>query len=219
MLEGELFALLEQTADAAYTVTEAGEIRSWNVAAERLFGYAAAEVVGRGVDDVFDARDTLGTDALAGGVDSVTRRPGEPGIVPNFDLEVRAKGGDRLWVNVSTITFDNPRTRTRLFIRLLRDVSPRRRTEQVLRRMVGVARELVALTVDAHDHAPVDALSEQERRILQCLGQGDSAAAIAAKLQISPQTLRNHLHHVNRKLRTHSRLEAVAHARRRGLID
>jgi hypothetical protein len=36
MLETELFALLEQTAAAAYTVTEAGEICSWNVAAERL---------------------------------------------------------------------------------------------------------------------------------------------------------------------------------------
>jgi PAS domain S-box-containing protein len=40
MLETELFALLEQTADAAYTVTEGGEICSWNGAVERLFGYA-----------------------------------------------------------------------------------------------------------------------------------------------------------------------------------
>jgi hypothetical protein len=36
MLETESFALLEQTADAAYTVTEGGEICSWNGAAERL---------------------------------------------------------------------------------------------------------------------------------------------------------------------------------------
>jgi PAS domain-containing protein len=36
MLETELFALLEQTADVAYTVTEGGEICSWNGAAERL---------------------------------------------------------------------------------------------------------------------------------------------------------------------------------------
>jgi DNA-binding CsgD family transcriptional regulator len=31
--------------------------------------------------------------------------------------------------------------------------------------------------------------------------------------------LRNHLHHINRKLRTHSRLEAVTHAQQRGLLD
>src|SRR5213078_1244524 len=47
MLETELFALLEQTADAAYTVTEGGEICSWNGAAERLFGYTASEVLHR----------------------------------------------------------------------------------------------------------------------------------------------------------------------------
>jgi hypothetical protein len=30
MLETELFALLDQTAEAAFTVTEGGEICSWN---------------------------------------------------------------------------------------------------------------------------------------------------------------------------------------------
>lgn len=74
MLETELFALLEQTADAAYTVTGDGEICSWNGAAARLFGYPAAEVLHQNVDDLLEARDTLGTDALAG--DSRRRRGG-----------------------------------------------------------------------------------------------------------------------------------------------
>ena len=50
MLEPELFALLEQTADAAYTVTENGEICSWNEAAEQLFGYVPSEVLGRNIE-------------------------------------------------------------------------------------------------------------------------------------------------------------------------
>lgn len=37
--------------------------------------------------------------------------------------------------------------------------------------------------------------------------------------QLGGQTLRNHLHHINRKLHTHTRLEAVTHAQRRGLIE
>jgi PAS domain S-box-containing protein len=65
MLESELFALLEHTADVAYTVTDAGEICSWNSAAEHLFGYTAQEVLQRNIDEVLDARDTLGTPALA----------------------------------------------------------------------------------------------------------------------------------------------------------
>jgi PAS domain S-box-containing protein len=57
MVERELFALLEQTADAAWVVTEGGEICSWNSAAERLLGYPASEVLGRNIDEVLEARD------------------------------------------------------------------------------------------------------------------------------------------------------------------
>ena len=60
MLESELFALLEQTADAAYAVTDAGEICSWNGAAERLFGYPAGEVLRRNIDEVLEASDAVG---------------------------------------------------------------------------------------------------------------------------------------------------------------
>ena len=73
MLESELFTLLEQTADAAYTVTEHGEICSWNRAAERLFGYAATEVLGKHIEDVLDAYDVLGTEPLAGGAETALR--------------------------------------------------------------------------------------------------------------------------------------------------
>src|SRR2546429_9290506 len=85
--------------------------------------------------------------------------------------------------------------------------------------MVEVARQLVALAGDEAHHAPIEPLSEQECRILKLFADGRSAATIARKLNISAQTLRNHLHHINRKLRTHTRLEAVTHAQHRGLID
>src|SRR5829696_5883611 len=146
MLDLELFALLEQTADAAYTVTGDGEIRSWNDAAARLTGYASEEVIGRNVDDVLDARDSLGTDALAGGADAAARRwdPTTDGI-PAFDLEIRTRSGDRIWVNVSTIVFDNRRTRERLFVRLARDVDQRRRRKALLGQMLAAARQVVAI--------------------------------------------------------------------------
>ena len=220
MLEAELYALLEQTSDAAYTVTDGGTICSWNGAAERLFGYPASEVLGRDIDEVFQARDVLGTEALAGGFEAATRRwDRSAGGFPSFDLEVLARTGQRIWVNLSTIVFDNPRTGRRLFIRLARDITQRRRKEELFDRMVDVARTVVSLTEEPSDHAPVEPLTEQERRILQLLSAGTSSAAIARRLDISPQTLRNHLHRINQKLRTHNRLEAVTHARLRGLIE
>jgi PAS domain S-box-containing protein len=220
MLESELFALLEQTADAAYTVTEDGDICSWNGSAERLFGYPASEVLGRNVDEVLDARDNLGTQALAGGLDAAARRwDGTSTGIAAFDLEVRTQPGNRIWVNVSTIVFDNTRTGRRLFVRLAHDITQRRQKEQLLDRLTEAARQVVALTADVSEHAPVEALSDQERRILKLFADGNNPATIARKLRISAQTLRNHLHHINRKLRTHNRLEAVTHAQRRGLID
>jgi len=221
MLESELFALFERTADAAYAVTEGGDIVFWSAAAERLFGYAAGEVTGRDVEDVLDARDALGTRALARGHEAAARRADDPHEgIPNFDLSVRTRAGDRVWVNVSTIVFDNDRTGRRLLVRLARDVTARRRTEDLLVRAMAIGRQLASLGYDdPTDHAPVERLTPRERTVLTLLARGLSADAIATELGISPQTLRNHLHRVNRKLRTRNRLEAVAHARRRGLIE
>jgi PAS domain S-box-containing protein len=220
MLEAEVFALFEQTADAAYAVTRDGEICSWNTAAERLFGYPAPDVLGRHIEDVFDAYDALGTEPLAGGLEAASRQRLEaPGGIPSFDLDVRVRSGGRLWINVSTIVFDNQRTGRQLLIRLARDITQRRHKEEVFSRMLGVARDILLLNAERPDHSPVEALSIQERRVLTLFAQGGNPAMIARKLKISPQTLRNHLHHINRKLRTHNRLEAVTHAQRRGLIE
>ena len=220
MLEPELFALLEQTADAAYTVTENGEICSWNEAAEQLFGYAASEVLGRNIDEVTEARNTLGTRALAAGSDSATRgRDKASAGIPNFDLEIRTKSLGRIWVNISTIVFDNRRTGRRLFVRLARGIENDRRNEELVTRMLESARQLIALAHDPSHHGAVESLSEQELRILKLFAEGRSSTTIGRTLRISPQTLRNHLHHINLKLRTHNRLEAVTHAQRRGLIE
>jgi PAS domain S-box-containing protein len=220
MLESELFSLLEHTADAAYTVTQDGEICSWNRGAELLLGYPASEVLGKNIDDVLKARDTMGTPALAGGSEATTRNWNDTsGGVKNFDLEVQTRSGERLCVNVSTIVFTNPRTGRQLFARLMHDDDLRRRNESLVQRMVEAARELVLRFEDASSHAPISPLSDQERRILTLFAEGSDPSAIATELNISAQTLRNHLHHINRKLRTHNRLEAVTHARRRGLID
>ena len=219
MLESELFALLENTADAAYTVTELGEICSWNRAAERLFGYPASEVLGRHIEEVFDAFDSLGTEPLVGGAETAIRDPATSSHrIPHFDLDVRTKSGARLWINVSTIVFDNRRTGRRLLVRLARDITQRRLNATLLNRMREVARQVVALPDELSQPAPGATLTDHERQILKLFAEGNSSTSITGKLGISAQTLRNRLHQINRKLSTHSRLEAVTHAQRHGLI-
>jgi PAS domain-containing protein len=61
MLESELFALLEGTTDAAFSVTEEGEILSWNKAAERLFGHPRAVAVHKTCYEILEGMGPLGT--------------------------------------------------------------------------------------------------------------------------------------------------------------
>ncbi|HEV2303228.1 MAG TPA: PAS domain S-box protein [Stellaceae bacterium] len=50
MSEARLRSILETVPDAIITIDELGAVQSFSPAAERLFGYAAAEVLGRNVD-------------------------------------------------------------------------------------------------------------------------------------------------------------------------
>jgi len=62
-------------------------------------------------------------------------------------------------------------------------------------------------------------LTPREREILACLAQGQSGEQIADALNISALTVRSHIRNLLEKLGAHSRLEAVSHALRHGLID
>lgn len=64
-----------------------------------------------------------------------------------------------------------------------------------------------------------DALTRKEAEVLQVLAEGLPNVAIAARLFISEATVRTHLRSINGKLRVHNRTEAIAVARRRGLIS
>ena len=53
-------------------------------------------------------------------------------------------------------------------------------------------------------------LTERERQILDLLAKGQRNQDIARSLYISPQTVQTHVRNILRKLRVHSKLEAVA---------
>ena len=62
------------------------------------------------------------------------------------------------------------------------------------------------------------ALTARELEVLGLLARGLRAGAIAAALGLSIATVRNHIRAILRKLGCHSQLEAVAEARRRGIV-
>jgi len=64
----------------------------------------------------------------------------------------------------------------------------------------------------------VDELTDRQHEVLALLAGGLTNKAIAARLQLSPHTVRNHIASICSKLGAHSKLEALAIATRRGLV-
>jgi len=217
VLEQELFELLSRTSDAAFVITDWCEICSWNKGAEKLFGYTAAEAIKKNCQALLQGRGVLGIEAWgedSGVIDSSAKCLD----IADFDLDVKTRSGTRIWVNVSTILFENGRSHRRLIIHLARDITARKKNEYLLHKMTDIARQLASLPDEVIGPTPISPLSDHETDILRSFSSGKNAAQIARKLGITPQTLRNHLHHINQKLRTHNRLEAVTHAAQRKLL-
>jgi LuxR family maltose regulon positive regulatory protein len=63
------------------------------------------------------------------------------------------------------------------------------------------------------------ALTEREIAVLRLLAGGLANKEIAARLTISPQTVKNHTHSINQKLGTANRTQAVVVALRLGAIE
>ena len=67
--------------------------------------------------------------------------------------------------------------------------------------------------------APGYDLTERERAVLALMVEGLNNTEIAAKLVVSPSTIKSHVSHILRKLEVSSRTEAAALAVRHHLVD
>ena len=83
-----------------------------------------------------------------------------------------------------------------------------------------IARRLVDFFSAPKVASPKEAfpeLTSREREILDLIAQGRTNAEIAARLFVSPNTVRNHISHIFAKLQVADRAEAIVRAREAGL--
>lgn len=217
MLEAELFAFLESAPDGIFASREDGEICFWNRAARELFGFSEDDALGKTCCGLLHGVGALGTQVCQERCAELQDTL-KPKAMPNFDLNVATRAGERKWVNISTVAYVNRRTQRKLTVHMARDISAQKKREELFSKLTAVSREVCAMNDASKKAAPITPLSAQELGILRMFASGEDAPRITRRLGISPQTLRNHLHHINRKLRTHNRLEAVTHALQRQLI-
>lgn len=217
MQERQLAELLEGTTDAAFAVDLQGEVRMWNKAAERLFGYPAALAIGKSCAALIGGRVASGKPVCCEACDILEcARNGSE--IPNFDLEIRTRSGDSVWVNVSLLIASNEHTNHRLAVHFARDIGERKKAEHLTSEVLRMARNLVSGAQESGALPPIPALTAQEKNILRLLASGKTTKEVTAALQISIRTLRNHIYHANQKLHTRTRVEAVMQALKRGLI-
>lgn len=204
-----LSSVLGGTGDGVCAVNGHGRVTFWNRAAEQLLGYPAAEVLGRPCWDVLSGRDPAGRQLCTLACPVLERaRRGE--TVEAFDLLCLTRAGEPRWLNVSLLRV--PGADGELLVHVLRDVTVARALERLVRERLEAR---AAPTPDPRPPAPD--LTRREREVLRLLAEGLETRAMAERLHLSPATVRNHVQGLLAKLGVHSRLQAVAVARRHGL--
>lgn len=205
---------VQRSCDVAFALTSCGEIWAWNAAAEALTGFPAAVVLGQSFAAKLEAHGSLGKPLDA----EYCERAIRDGGVANFDIELRSALGELRWLKLSVLVFEPLRSSPALVVHLGHEITATRRQQARYEQIITAAREITESADEKCHFVPVSPLTDRERAILRLLAEGRAAAEVAGALSISMQTLRNHLRHVNQKLGTHNRLEAVIHAARRDLI-
>jgi PAS domain S-box-containing protein len=117
----------------------------------------------------------------------------------DFEIDVIGRNGERLTWCVSSV----PVRRDRAVVGVFGVARPC--GETVRERETGAA-------------AADSGLTPRQREVLALLAEGSSTPQIAGTLGLAEETVRNHIRQLLRRLGVHTRLAAVAHARREGLL-
>jgi DNA-binding CsgD family transcriptional regulator len=194
----------------------------WNDGAEKILGWRPEEVLGKACFDVLAGRDVFGNVYCSH--DCGVVKTAEEGEDPRpFLLDVRKKGTGTVKIVVRTIAL--PETGPRFSCLMHFIEAEGESAEPILKSL----RESMKDPADADAARPgpvpvpeapisVSPLTAREREIVLLLSNGYAALNIAAKLNLSHATVRNHIQNVLRKLDVHSQVEAVALSFRRGWI-
>lgn len=120
-------AIVETAADAIITIDTQGDIQSFNHAAEKIFGYDEAEVIGQNINMLMPApykeeHDTYLANYMTSGEAKIIGLPRE--------VEALRKNGEKFPIDLS---ISEVKTQgERLFTGVLRDISLRKASEEIL---------------------------------------------------------------------------------------
>ena len=146
---GYLARLMEDTSDAIFSVDTSFVIRSWNKAAELLFGYSLAEVKGKWARDIL--RPQMDEDVVGGIREKLARTGYWKGEVCNL-----TKAGTQLTIMLSASRVMNHEGHPDGYVMVCRDFTERKKLELQLEQFnreleEQVSRKTAELTDSYHD--------------------------------------------------------------------
>jgi PAS domain S-box-containing protein len=122
-----LVSTVESSDDAIMAADLTDTIVSWNRGAERMFGYSAAEAVGRSLS-IIRVDEGSGSEPRIIELLQAGRR------VDHFEARRRTRDGRELDVSISASPVKDPAGKVVGVAKIIRDISDRKRTEEALRR-------------------------------------------------------------------------------------
>jgi DNA-binding CsgD family transcriptional regulator len=193
------------TNETAYAVDRKGKIVAWNQAAEQTFGYTESGALGQRCWELLSGRDVYGNQSCCEGCPvRATAFNDEP--INRFQVDFKTATHERKRFTVSTLMLFNDPGKE-VFVHLCRaesDVHESKASKRPTKHS-AINKQRKTLTL-------------RQIEVLTLLHKGMTVAEIAAELGVCPSTVRNHTQHILLKLQVHSRFEAVALARKLGLI-
>ncbi|MCC6535377.1 MAG: PAS domain S-box protein [Burkholderiales bacterium] len=117
-----LAAVVESTEDAILSVAGDGRILSWNRGASRMFGYGAAEAIGRRLFDLLPPNEAVQATHL------VARSAGGE-TIEGFETDLTAKGGRTIHIAVTLSPLRDASGRVTAASAVARDITARREAE------------------------------------------------------------------------------------------
>jgi PAS domain S-box-containing protein len=205
-------AILSTAIDAVITIDHTSTILEFNPAAEAMFGYTAAEVIGKPMDELIvppslRARHRRGMKRYVAGGEG-------PILGQRVELMAMRADGTEFPAELAIVPIhvEGPP----LFTGHVRDLSERQRWEDELQ---SAREDLDRKSTRTSDADNGYALTDRELAVLHLVARGKADKEIAVTLGISSQTVNKHVAKILYKMGASSRTEAGVRAIRAQIVE
>ncbi len=205
MDSAESLSLVDRTADPAFAVDRKHRVVAWNKGAEALLGYEAGSMLGKRCYRILGGTDVFGNRFCDRFCPVINMAHREEKVNP-FELNLRTRNAEMIPTKTSIIVLGQEASNSAI-MHILKPVN--RERGQHIHRDEKLS--------NWPSSSPIR-LTRREIYVLRQLAEGAGTDQIAEHLRISLVTVRNHVQAILRKLRVHSRIEAVSLARSIGII-